>query len=149
MPPPDTFGSFADADPSDRLRLLQILLDYIPVQVYALDLEGRILLASRSMDELFGVGPGGLDGRSRIDLMSQEEAEAGQQSDLEACRTGQPVTALERLKRPDGSELQFLAIKVPWWDESGQIAGIAGISTELDRIHLIERRLMASVVSTN
>jgi PAS domain S-box-containing protein len=144
MPPPTQPGSFADATPPDRLRLLQILLDHLPVNIFALDLEGRILLANRFMEELFRAAPGGLDGRSRADLMSPEEADARRRADLEACRIGQPVTSLDRLKRPDGSELRFLSIRAPWRDDSGRIASIVGIATELDWIRQIENRLLVS-----
>jgi two-component system, cell cycle sensor histidine kinase and response regulator CckA len=144
MPPPTQPGLLSDADPSDRHRLLQILLDYLPAQVYFLDLEGRILLASRSLEQFLGVDPGGLAGRLRADLMSPKEAEASWRADLEACQTGQPVTSLDRFKGPDGSELQFLAVKVPWRDGSGRIAGIAGISTDATRIRLVEAALRDS-----
>lgn len=146
MPPPTQSGSFADATPPDRLRLLQFLLNHLPVNVFALDLEGRILVANRCMEELFGVGPGGLDGRSRADLVSPEEAETRQRADLEACQAGQPITSVDRLKRQDGSELRLLSIRAPWRDDSGQIAGIAGISTDADGISQIRRRLLDSEI---
>jgi PAS domain S-box-containing protein len=124
-------------------HLLKILLDNLPNLVYVMDLGGRILLASRSMEELFGVSPGGLEGRTPRELMSAEEAAQRQEADHAALRLEGPAYSLDRLQRPDGEKV-FLAVKVPWRDQTGQIAGIAGISTDITELQFAQQRLRTS-----
>lgn len=144
MPTPPENSPFAGSDDCPHHRLLQILLDNVPSQVYVLDQDGRILLASRSMEELFGAEPGGLEGRRRDSLMSAEEAAQRRAADQLALAGGPPAYSIDSLRLTSGEVKQFLAVKVPWRDESGAIAGIAGISTDITRLQTTEQRLRDS-----
>jgi two-component system, cell cycle sensor histidine kinase and response regulator CckA len=144
MPSTPDRGPFPARQDCPHHRLLQVLLDSIPSQVYVLDLEGRILLANRAMEELSGAPPGGLDGRFRDSLLSEEEAEQRRRADHTALTGGRPAYSIDTLRAASGGEKQFLAVRVPWQDETGAIRGIAGISTDITKLQATEQRLRVS-----
>lgn len=134
----------APGDPSAQQRLLRTLLDHLPVLVYILDADQRILLANRAMEEAFGVAPGGLTGLRRHDFMTPEEAAERYASDQVVLREGRASSFLDSLTLPGGRKRIFLATKAPWRDEQGRIVGIVGMSADITRRQVAEERLRTS-----
>jgi PAS domain S-box-containing protein len=79
----------APGDPSAQQRLLRTLLDHLPVLVYILDSDQRIVLANRAMEEMFGAPPGGLTGLRRHEFMAPEDAAERHASDQVVLSEGQ------------------------------------------------------------
>jgi hypothetical protein len=144
MPTPNSLGSFADADPSDRLRLLQILLEYLPAQIYALDLEGRILLASRSMEKSSAPAQAGwtvVPGRTDVagGGRSPPPGRSGGLPDRSTCDS--PWSASSARTAPNSSSSPS---KCPGGMNPVRSPASRASRPMLDRIHLIENRLVAS-----
>jgi two-component system, cell cycle sensor histidine kinase and response regulator CckA len=144
MSPPTGQSFSAPGDPSAQQRLLRTLLDHLPVLVYILDSDQRIVLANRAMEEMFGAPPGGLTGLRRHEFMAPEDAAERHASDQVVLSEGQASSFLDALTPPGGPKRVFLATKAPWRDEQGRIVGIVGMSVDITGRQVAEQSLRVS-----
>jgi PAS domain S-box-containing protein len=120
----------ADAHSKALEDRLQMLMDRAPVPIYIKDRERRYLLANRVAHEVAGMAAGELIGRRDADFMSPEAERVVAESDRRILNAGGTHQAEETLM-VGGEERTYFSVKFPFVDESGQIAGISGISTDI------------------
>ncbi|HWA55016.1 MAG TPA: HD domain-containing phosphohydrolase [Solirubrobacterales bacterium] len=109
---------------------LQMLMDRAPVPIYIKDRERRYLLANRVAHEIAGLTPNELVGRRDEDIMSPEAERIVAESDRRILAEGCTHQAEETLTVGD-EERTYFSVKFPFVDETGEIAGISGISTDI------------------
>jgi cyclic di-GMP phosphodiesterase len=109
---------------------LQTLMDRAPVPVYIKDRERRYLLANRVAHEVAGMGSNGLVGKRDADFMSPEAERLVAESDRRILDEGGTVQAEETLEL-GGEDRTFFSVKFPYVDDTGRIAGVTGISTDV------------------
>jgi PAS domain S-box-containing protein len=109
---------------------LQTLMDRAPVPIYIKDDERRYLIANRVAHEVAGLGPNELVGLTDRDFMSPEAERHVAVSDRGILDAGDTYEAEETIVVGE-NERTFLTVKFPYVDETGQIAGISGISTDI------------------
>ena len=109
---------------------LQTLMDKAPVPVYIKDRQRKYLIANRRAHELAGMRPNELVGRADADFMSPEAEERVRESDSRILDSGGAYEGEETLVI-NGVERTFLSVKFPYVDDSGEIVGISGISTDI------------------
>lgn len=109
---------------------LQMLMDRAPVPIYIKDRERRYLLANRVAHEVAGLEPNTLVGKTDAAIMTPEAERIVAESDRRVLDEGATHQAEETL-RVGGEERTFFSVKFPYVDDSGQIAGISGISTDI------------------
>jgi PAS domain S-box-containing protein len=109
--------------------LLQGVIDNDLVMVYALDRDGRFILANRKMEKLLSSGPGGLVGQTREAVMPLAAAEQQRENDNEVIKTGRLVVFEEESDEPDGKRF-YLSVKSPLRDTDGQTVAVAGVSID-------------------
>jgi putative two-component system response regulator len=109
---------------------LQLLMDRAPVPIYIKDTERRYAIANRVAHEVAGLAPNELIGMRDADIMSPEAERLVAESDQRVLHEGGSYEAEETL-RVGADERTFLTVKFPFVDDTGEIAGISGISTDI------------------
>lgn len=109
---------------------LELLMDRAPVSIYMKDRERRLMLANRTAHEVSGYEPGALIGLRSEDFGSAETAARATKTDRLVLEEGRTYEAEETLA-VDGVERTFLTVKFPFVDETGEIAGLYGIATDI------------------
>ena len=123
-------------------RILQNVLDSIPMRIFWKDRDGRYLGCNR----LFA-NDAGLDsikeiiGKLDSDLIWAEQAERYRADDLEVIDSGQPKSYYEEpQKRPGDTEIWVETSKMPLFDENGDIVGILGTYSDITDKKRIEEQ---------
>jgi len=109
---------------------IQTLMDAAPVPIYIKDRERRYTMANRVAHEVAGLEPSELVGRTDGDIMSMEGERLARASDLRILEEGETYTEEETMT-VGADERTFLTVKFPYLDDTGEIAGITGISADI------------------
>jgi len=120
--------------PTDQILRM---LDFLPeVSFFIKDRKGRFMAASQNKNEHFGlVHRGDAIGKTDLDFVSAQRAEAYRADDIRVMETGEPmINRMEAAPDAHGSPRLVLTSKVPLRDRSGRVIGIAGFSRPIDRL---------------
>lgn len=115
----------------------QTILDESPAQVYALDLDGRFLLANRALLRVLGVEARALLGKVREDVLPADIAEAHRADDLVVLASGTTREFEERSRQEDGEHV-YWSIKFPIKNQEGDTIGLGAISTDITTQRRVE-----------
>jgi PAS domain S-box-containing protein len=135
-----------------RLRTEEItsILKYTPDVVYIKDIQGRYLLVNPKFEELFGVRNEQIRGKTAFECVSEKLANQVQISDTSVLEEKSPVHEEIQLTQKDGIHT-YLSVKFPIYDDSGNISGVGGISTDITELKKVEaqlRRLSGSMIAS-
>lgn len=120
------------ADLKQELTLLKSTMDEVGAYIFTKDLEGRYTFANRLVCELFGVPLEELLGKDDSHFFDDTRANQLRTNDRFVLEQGQAIEEEERLVPKDSGETRiYLAVKKPLRDESGQITGMCGVSTDI------------------
>jgi|GEM_PF-385013 len=108
----------------------QMIIDMVPVGVYAKDKSGRYIVANKMAEELAGLQPGELVGLTDDAFMPAEQAHLGPDSDRQVFEGG-AVHEREDSAVVGGVEKTFKTIRFPLLGEQGEITAAAGISVDI------------------
>ncbi|MCB9455952.1 MAG: PAS domain S-box protein [Anaerolineaceae bacterium] len=107
--------------------LYQSLVDSLPINIYRLDLEGRVTFANRSMLENIGLPLEALAGKTAYDFYSPDLAEKYRHDDAMVIKSGAVMRFTEVNVTPHSGEHRYVeVIKLPIYDSQGQIEGLQG-----------------------
>jgi putative two-component system response regulator len=109
---------------------IQMLMDAAPVPIYVKDRERRYTIANRVAHEVAGLEPNELVGKTDGDFMPAGSERIAAESDRMILEGGKTYEAEETMT-VGGEEKTFLTVKFPYVDDTGQITGISGISTDV------------------
>jgi len=143
--------------PLERIRtsrsFLHEFIEAVPGAVYAKDCEGRILLGNAGFAEAVGWPQGGFIGKSDLELLADETlARTVMENDRQILAGRARRQVEEILRDADGSTSYWLSTKAPFTDDSGEIAGLVGVSiniTERKRMEQRERLLAREIEHRN
>jgi PAS domain S-box-containing protein len=124
-------------------RHLRSIIDASDSFIWLCDLETRLLLLNERLAKALGGRPRDFIGRSRPEVLSEQDAAEHLANDRTVLETGEPVTVEETLHHPDGDTL-VLSVKFPVRDTSGRIYAIGGIATDITA----QRRVEAMVAES-
>ena len=111
-------------------NLLNSFLEAMPDYFFAKDLKGRYLTINSNTGKLFNLTIHEMIGKTDIELMPLELAEALNQVDREVM--SQDITKrVEEISLVDGIENIFLSVKTPLKNMQGDIIGIIGIAQNI------------------
>ena len=113
----------------ERTRL-RTLLDAIPDVVFVKDVEGRYVLVNPALERLLGVPPGGIVGRTDLDLFPADAAAQYREDDRRVAATGQSIRREEQLSVTPNELMTMQTVKTPVY-LSGRLAGVLGIARDV------------------
>jgi PAS domain S-box-containing protein len=124
------------------------LLDWLPIGVYACDLEGYVVQYNERAAELWGRAPSLTDGRTRFCGAYCLHEPDGKKLDFteipmaEVLKTGLPARDREVVvERPDGSRITVLVNINPLFDEDGTLVGAVNCFQDISARKSAEDRL--------
>ncbi|MHA1728743.1 MAG: PAS domain-containing protein, partial [Promethearchaeota archaeon] len=100
--------------------------------IFFKDLESRYIIANDKTLEAFGLSKEQVIGKNDYEIMrDKEEALKNIEDDREIYATKKTKKAVKQITRTDGNKYWFQSIKVPQFDDKGNIIGIVGISRDI------------------
>ena len=129
-------------------QLLQAVMDHSPAIVAVEDLEGRILLYNRKLEQTLGLTNGELKGRTAYDLFPSDIANSRRKADEAVIDSGQPLTIEEEMDLKDGTHV-FLANVFPLRDERRNTLGVCWIETDITARKRAEESLRQTAADLN
>ncbi len=112
---------------------LRALMENIPDLIYFKDCQSRFSRVNQAHARNLGAKDAAeCIGKSNADYFKSEDALRWRLQEQELIRSGQPlVDQIEHLQNPRGGPSWWSTTKVPMFDRSGQVSGIAGISRDI------------------
>lgn len=124
-------------------KLLETLVNSLPINVYIKDTMSRKILVNQAECDYLGYEkPEDLIGKTDFDVYDSRTAEISRNDDLEVLRSEVPILEREAISvRKDGSVTSFLTSKIPLSDEIGNVWGLLGISIDISNLKRKEDQL--------
>lgn len=140
-----------EAELRQSQRMLQLVLDTIPVRVFWKDRDCVYVGCNLPLARDCGYDePAELVGKTDFETASAQNAEAYRADDRQVMETGQPKLDYEEFQvKPDGSPAWLRTSKVPLRDGEGRVIGVLGTYediTERRRSEEERRRLEAQLL---
>jgi diguanylate cyclase (GGDEF)-like protein/PAS domain S-box-containing protein len=120
--------------------LLSTVIDSSSAAIYAKDLFGRYVLINESGAKIMGHRRNEMIGHTDNELLPADTAAEIRQTD-ELAISSANIYEREETRVIDGTTYIFLAHKTPWRDDSGEIIGLIGVSTDITEFKKTEERL--------
>lgn len=122
-----------------RKQLFDII-DNTPAFIYAVDNDGRFILANNTLAGSFKSTRKGVLGRTRFDFLPQEIAEQHRQNDMDVIRQKRSAVFEETNMEPDGIHTYY-TVKFPLLDSLGEIYSVCGVSMDITHLKVIQEEL--------
>jgi len=127
-----------------ELKTYQLMVESAHDAIFFKDLESRYIVANRKTLEAFGLSRNEVIGKNDYELMpNQEEAKRNVEDDQLVFRTGEPGEIIKHMTGADGKGYWFHAVKVPQFDDKGNVVGLVGIARDITKRKRAERLLQA------
>lgn len=123
-----------------RTEEITSILKYTPDMVYIKDINGRYLMINSGYEALLGVKNHEIRGKTADEFMAPELAEQFQSSDRIVLSEKRACRVENQISRKDGIHT-YLSVKFPIYDESGNITGVGGISTDITALKKAQHQL--------
>ncbi len=137
-----TRRKMADLNAMEEKDLFRTLINYLPDNIYFKNRDSRFVLANEATARKMGVPtPSDLIGRKDDHFFSREMSSVSREEELHIMQTGQAITnSIHRESWNKGQERSTWSkvSKFPWYDSTGAVKGILGISSDVTE--LIESR---------
>jgi PAS domain S-box-containing protein len=123
--------------------LLSAVSDNTPDPIFVKDRSGRVVFANPATFQMLGKTAEQVIGRSSGEIyLEPEDAAAIDLHDRTVIESGKPAAVEETLRLPYGTRT-FYTTKAPWFNESGRVVGLVGISTDITERKQMEDALKA------
>ncbi len=124
-------------------NLFRSILESSSEAIFAKDAQGQYISINTAGARMLGHAPDEIIGRTDADLLPPDTALEFRKTDQQVMASGQPMTR-DEIGLIDGQPRIFLAHKTPWQYQSGQIAGIIGVSSDITGRKQAEQSLQES-----
>lgn len=121
----------AEKEAESSARLLQAVIDAVPVAVYAKDLDGRITLANQAACDALGAPASEVLRRSEDAFLDAEQARAIRELDRRVLEEGTMIEQEENAGYDENGPRVFLSRKRPLNGEHGATVGLVGSSMDI------------------
>ncbi|MBC8246826.1 MAG: PAS domain S-box protein [Deltaproteobacteria bacterium] len=123
-----------------RTEEITSILRYTPAFVYIKDKEGHYMLVNSRYEELFGVQNEMIRGKTDHEVLPTAVADQFRSHDQKVISDNNPCQVEERIPQAEGVHT-YLSVKFPVYDESGNISGVGGISTDITEVKKTQDQL--------
>jgi len=129
----------------EKLKQYQFMVESAHDVIFFKDLKSRYVIANDKTLEAFGLPREQVIGKNDYEIMPKK-AEAGKniEDDKIVFETGKPTEITKHMTSSDGKERWFQAIKVPQFDDKGNIIGLVGIARDITALKRAEETLRES-----
>ncbi len=139
-----TDRKIAEAALKESEKRLRTLIDAIPDAVVFKDAAGHHIIANRANEEVLGLSPEMLIGKTVEDLLPPDEAATCRKNDEEVMKKRKTVRDEEHMAGKDGATRIIDTIKVPLYDDSGKAMGLVGIIRDITERKQAEEKIRQS-----
>jgi PAS domain S-box-containing protein len=124
-------------------ELMRALMENSPDMIFFKDCELRFTRVSRSQAESMAArDPAECIGKSDADYFEVDDARRWRAEEQEILRSGRAqIDQVEQFKRPQDGVCWLSTTKVPMFDRSGRVSGIAGIARDITALKNSEEML--------
>lgn len=131
---------------NQQKEFLKTMIDTIPDFIFYKDVNSMLLGCNKAcLEQLYGVTETEAIGKTILDILQDEDfAQKCLMDDWEALATGRIVKSEEGLPLVSGAILEVETIKSPFFDKTGKVAGLIGISRDISARKRLERQLKES-----
>ena len=137
----------AEAAFTTERNFLRTVIDNMPDQVFAKDLQGRFVIANPAVVRARRAATEAeLLGKSDFDLFPREEAEGYWAEEAAILHTGTPLVnqSVSYPIAPDGTQAWLQVTKVPLRDTQAQVTGLVGLIRDISELKHTEQALRDS-----
>ena len=109
----------------------QIILDSVPALIFYKDKENRFIRTNKAFENAMSLSKEKLEGKSCFDIYPKKQAEKYWNDDKKVMKTRKAKYGIvESVDTPNGTRV-VQTDKIPYFDESGNIAGVIGFSIDI------------------
>jgi PAS domain S-box-containing protein len=128
---------------SEERRMLRALIDNVPDFMYVKDARSCFVVANASLAESLGMtSPADLLGKTDFDFYPKRLANQYYEDEQLVMRKKKSLFEHEEEStNSDGKRIALLTTKVPLFDKSGQVIGIAGVGRDVTERQRVEREM--------
>ena len=126
-----------------KLKQYRFMVESAQDVIFFKDLESRYIIANKRTLEAFGLSREQVIGKSDDEIMlNKEQARKNIEHDRSVFKTGTLAEFTKQMTDRDGKERCFQAIKVPQFDDKGNIVGLIGIARDITERRKAEEELL-------
>lgn len=115
-----------------QTQLQNNLLSAIPALVYLKDNDLTYVEVNERMAQLLGIEKSDIIGKTDYDLFPEDMADIYYRTDVDIITFNKPIFNIEALyQSTDGRQIWLSSSKMPYFDSSGKLLGLAGVSTDI------------------
>ncbi len=115
-----------------KLKQYQFMVESAYDVIFSKDLKSRYIIANNKTLEAFGLSRAQVIGKNDHEIMpNKEEARKNIEDDRLIFKTGKLTEISKHMTGTDGKERWFQAVKVPQFDDKGNIVGLVGIARDI------------------
>jgi PAS domain S-box-containing protein len=129
----------------EKLKQYQFMVESAYDAIFFKDLKSRYVIANNKALEAFGLSREQVIGKNDYEIMpNKDEARKNIEDDNLVFKTGKLTKITKHMTGTDGKERWFHAIKVPQFDDEGNITGLIGIARDITECKKAEGELRES-----
>jgi PAS domain S-box-containing protein len=118
--------------------------------IWEIGIDGRYTYCSPQMENLWGLKPEDMVGKSPFGLVPPEDRERSVAAFIAVIESGSSFSNLEIRRVDSTGNLRFLEISgVPFFNNNGQISGYRGISRDITERKRAQEALQENIIFTN
>ena len=125
-----------------KIETYQFMVESAHDAIFFKDLKSRYVIINSKTSEVFGSSKEEVIGKNDYEIMpNKEEAKRNIEDDQFVFETGKPKEITKHMTGADRKEYWFQAIKVPQFDDQGNIIGLVGIARDISEWKRAEKAL--------
>ncbi|MBW2192594.1 MAG: PAS domain S-box protein, partial [Deltaproteobacteria bacterium] len=115
-----------------ELKKYKFMVESAHDAIFFKDIESRYIIANDKTLGAFGLSREDVIGKNDYELMpDQKEAKKNVSDDRIVFKSGKPTEVFKHMTGADGKEYWFQAVKVPQFDNDGNVIGLVGIARDI------------------
>jgi PAS domain S-box-containing protein len=125
-------------------KLLRTVIDTLPMFVFVKDLESNYVMANKAMTDFYGAEQEDFVNMTptSLPIQSREEKQMILGDDRVVFETRQPyIQPVVPVTKPDGTQTYRYSIKIPLFDEQGELTGLLGVGEDITERRRVEQDL--------